>query len=70
MSYGDAVGEHTLTQRLDPASTALVIIDMQYASACRTTGFGRWLAEIYYPTDMGYVSLAAKLIDEGLGVPR
>ncbi|MCY4087703.1 MAG: cysteine hydrolase [Actinomycetia bacterium] len=45
MSSGDAVGEHTLRQRLDPASTALVIIDMQYASACRTTGFGRWLAE-------------------------
>lgn len=31
--------------RLDPSATALVIIDMQYASACRTTGLGRWLAE-------------------------
>ena len=30
---------------LDPESTALVIVDMQYASACRTTGLGRWLAE-------------------------
>lgn len=24
-------------------TTALVVIDMQYASACRTTGLGRWL---------------------------
>ena len=45
MSGGDAVGEHTLSERLDSASTALVIIDMQYASACRTTGLGRWLVE-------------------------
>jgi nicotinamidase-related amidase len=30
---------------LDPSTTALVIIDMQYASACRTTGLGRWLNE-------------------------
>ena len=54
MSHGDAVGEHTLTQRLDPASTALVIIDMQYASACRTTGFGRWLAERGRAADGSY----------------
>jgi nicotinamidase-related amidase len=40
-----AVGDHTLTFDLDPRSTALVVVDMQYASACRTTGFGRWLAE-------------------------
>lgn len=30
---------------LDPTATALVVVDMQYASACRTTGFGRWLEE-------------------------
>jgi nicotinamidase-related amidase len=42
---GDAVGEHTLGVMLEPRSTALAVIDMQYASACRTTGFGRWLAE-------------------------
>ena len=30
---------------LDPGSSALVVIDMQYATACRTMGFGRWLAE-------------------------
>jgi nicotinamidase-related amidase len=42
---GDAVLEHTLGFVLDPASTALVVIDMQYATACRTTGMGRWLAE-------------------------
>jgi nicotinamidase-related amidase len=39
------VAEHTLPFRLDPAKTALVVVDMQYASACRTTGLGRWLAE-------------------------
>jgi nicotinamidase-related amidase len=42
---GDAVLEHTLGFVLDPPSTALVVIDMQYATACRTTGMGRWLAE-------------------------
>ena len=42
---GDAVLEHTLGFVLAPASTALVVIDMQYATACRTTGMGRWLAE-------------------------
>lgn len=42
---GDAVAEHTLRFRLDPRSTALAVVDMQYATACRTTGFGRWLAE-------------------------
>lgn len=42
---GDAVGEHTLPFRLDRERTALVAIDLQYASACRTTGLGRWLAE-------------------------
>jgi nicotinamidase-related amidase len=42
---GDAVLEHTLGFVLDPGSTALLVIDMQYATACRTTGLGRWLAE-------------------------
>jgi nicotinamidase-related amidase len=42
---GDAVLEHTLGFALDPGSTALVVIDMQYATACRTAGLGRWLAE-------------------------
>jgi nicotinamidase-related amidase len=41
----DAVTEHTHRFDLEPATTALAVIDMQYASACRTTGFGRWLAE-------------------------
>ncbi len=41
----DAVGEHTLAFKLEPERTALVVIDMQYASACRDTGLGRWLAE-------------------------
>lgn len=39
-----AVAEYTLPVSLDAQSTALVIIDMQYASACRDTGFGRWLS--------------------------
>lgn len=30
---------------LDPAKTALVLIDLQYASACRTTGVGKYLSE-------------------------
>jgi biuret amidohydrolase len=40
-----AVAEHTVPIQLDPESTALVIVDMQYASACRDTGLGRWLAQ-------------------------
>ena len=27
------------------ASVALVVVDMQYASACRTTGLGKWLSD-------------------------
>jgi nicotinamidase-related amidase len=38
------VSEYTIPVELDPASVALVIVDMQYASACRETGFGRLLA--------------------------
>ena len=41
----DAVGEHTLAFGLESECTALIVIDMQYASACRETGLGRWLAE-------------------------
>ena len=41
----DAVGGHTLSFELEPERTALVVIDMQYASACRTAGFGRWLEQ-------------------------
>lgn len=43
-SPSGAVSEYTIPVDLDPATVALVIIDMQYASACRETGFGRWLA--------------------------
>jgi biuret amidohydrolase len=42
---GDAVLEHTPGFALEPQETALVVVDMQYATACRTTGFGRWLEE-------------------------
>jgi hypothetical protein len=41
----DAVTEHTLAFTLEPGITALAVIDMQYASACRTAGFGRWLEQ-------------------------
>jgi nicotinamidase-related amidase len=30
---------------LEPSSTALVIVDMQYASACRATGLGKTMSE-------------------------
>jgi nicotinamidase-related amidase len=40
-----AVAEHTLAFRLEPRRTALLVVDMQYASACRTTGLGRWLEQ-------------------------
>ena len=38
------VAEYTVPVNLEPETTALVIVDMQYASACRETGLGRWLA--------------------------
>jgi biuret amidohydrolase len=41
----DAVREHTIGVPLTGTAVALVIVDLQYASACRTTGFGRWLSE-------------------------
>jgi nicotinamidase-related amidase len=40
-----AVADHTLAFTLEPRSTVLVVVDMQYASACRATGLGRWLEE-------------------------
>jgi len=43
--HADAVAEHVPAIELDPTSTALVVVDMQYASACRTTGLGRLLHE-------------------------
>lgn len=30
---------------LDPKRTGLLVIDMQYATACRTTGLGKLLKE-------------------------
>ena len=44
-SAPDAVTQHTLGFELNPGATALALIDLQYASACRSTGFGRWLDE-------------------------
>jgi nicotinamidase-related amidase len=41
----DAVAQHTMPFRLTRRETALVIVDMQYASASRTSGFGKWLDE-------------------------
>jgi nicotinamidase-related amidase len=40
-----AVVDHTLGFALEPRSTVLVVVDMQYASADRAAGFGRWLTE-------------------------
>lgn len=53
-SAPDAVAEHTLGFVLDPATTALAVIDLQYASACRSTGFGRWLADQGRATEGDY----------------
>jgi len=39
------IDEFTRAFRLDPATTALVIVDMQYASGSREHGLGRLLAE-------------------------
>lgn len=45
MLQTDVLTEYTRPVLLNPSSTALMIIDMQYLSACRTTGMGRWLSE-------------------------
>jgi biuret amidohydrolase len=42
-SKADAVSEYTVPFDLAKGRPALVVIDMQYASACRTAGFGAWL---------------------------
>lgn len=41
----DYASDYTLRFTFDPVSTALVIVDMQYASASRTEGLGRLLLE-------------------------
>lgn len=41
----DAIREFARKFPLDPSSVTLVVIDLQYASACRATGYGRWLRE-------------------------
>jgi nicotinamidase-related amidase len=45
MPETDVLTEYTQPVAFRLSSTALVIIDMQYLSACRTTGMGRWLTE-------------------------
>lgn len=42
---GDAVTGPPIPVPLAGASVALVVVDMQYASACRTTGLGKWLTD-------------------------
>jgi nicotinamidase-related amidase len=41
----DFISDFSVDIELDPNSTALVVVDMQYASACRETGLGRILRE-------------------------
>lgn len=41
----DYVAVFTPEVELDPARTCLVIVDVQYATGCRTTGLGKRLAE-------------------------
>ena len=41
----DAIREFARKFPLDPGSVTLVVIDLQYASASRATGYGRWLRE-------------------------
>lgn len=47
----DVVTESSSSFRLELERSGLVIIDMQYASACRTTGLGRWLDELGVPPE-------------------
>jgi nicotinamidase-related amidase len=47
----DVVTDSSTAFELDAERTALVVIDMQYASACRTTGLGRWLDELGVPPE-------------------
>ena len=41
----DYQDDYSDTTPIDPESTALIIIDMQYASGCRDTGLGRMLRD-------------------------
>ena len=41
----DYAPELTATFTVEPASTVLVLIDLQYASACRTTGLGKKMTD-------------------------
>jgi nicotinamidase-related amidase len=61
--------------------TALLIVDMQYASACRTTGLGKWLSDHGRADEADYrfsrieqlvVPNIARLLDSfrSLGLPR
>ncbi len=45
MKTSDYTGLFHAGFSLDPAKTALLVIDMQYATACRTTGLGKLLSE-------------------------
>ncbi len=47
----DVVTESTACFRLEVERSGLLIIDMQYASAYRTTGLGRWLHELGVPAE-------------------
>ena len=41
----DYAPDLTTTFTVEPASTALVLVDLQYASACRTTGLGKKMTD-------------------------
>jgi nicotinamidase-related amidase len=41
----DFLSEFAPKAELDPATTCLVLVDLQYASGCRTTGLGKLLTE-------------------------
>ena len=41
----DYISDYTATFELEPETTALIIVDMQYASAYRHTGMGKRLVE-------------------------
>jgi nicotinamidase-related amidase len=50
----DVLVQHSRSFALEPRLAALLVIDMQYASACRTTGYGRWLESLGRATDGEY----------------
>jgi nicotinamidase-related amidase len=47
----DVVGDSVRAFRLDAPRAALVVVDMQYASAHRATGLGRWLDVLGVPPE-------------------